>query len=153
MKIDRTTLLFFDSSCLIAAAGSPDGGSGFILSLCARGYLLAVISLPVLMETQINIRTHLQNIGLERLYSLLNEVPFQLAPVPNKTEISNLQKAVNTKDVHVVAAAMEVEAPFLLTLDKKLALEVNNAQLGIQAFSPGEFIKNVLVQHEDYQAK
>ena len=49
MPIDHQTLLFFDASWLIAAAGSPTGGSGFLLARCARhllrgapfGYLVA----------------------------------------------------------------------------------------------------------------
>jgi len=104
------------------------------------------------MESENNVRAHLKSIVLERYYSLLNNDPFQLAPVPDRIEISSMQKQINIKDAHVVAAALEVDAPFLLTLDKRLALEVNQTQLGIQAFSPGEFIKTVLVQHEDYQA-
>ena len=59
MTIDRNTLLFFDSSCLIAAPGSPNGGSDFLLLLCARGYLKAAISQPVLLEVQINILSKL----------------------------------------------------------------------------------------------
>jgi hypothetical protein len=43
MTIDQTTPIFFDASCLIAAAGSPTGGSGFLLSLCEKGHLQAVI--------------------------------------------------------------------------------------------------------------
>ena len=58
------------------------------------------------MESQNNIRLHLKIIGLERSYSLLNDVPFWLAPVPDRIKNSNLQKLVNMKDVHVVAAAL-----------------------------------------------
>lgn len=59
MNIDRNTLLFFDASCLIAAAGSPTGGSGFLLALCARGLLRAACSQPVLVEAE-------RNCGLSR---------------------------------------------------------------------------------------
>jgi len=55
MTIDRTTLLFFDASCLIAAAGSLSGGSGFLLALCQRGLLRGAISQPVLLETERNL--------------------------------------------------------------------------------------------------
>lgn len=55
MNIDQTTLVFFDASCLIAAAGSPSGGSGFLLSLCRRGLLGAAVSQPVLLEAERNI--------------------------------------------------------------------------------------------------
>jgi hypothetical protein len=49
-----------------------------------------------------------------------------------------------------VAAALEVQAPFLLALDKGLVLEVNKANLGIDALSPGNFIKTILPDHVDY---
>jgi predicted nucleic acid-binding protein len=150
MTINRNTLLFFDSSCLIAAAGSTSGGSGLLLSLCARGYLQATVSQPVLLEAQKNIQAKLGNEAIKRFYNLLAVVPFSLASLPNKTDLERLEKQVNKKDVHVVAAALEVHAPFLLTLDKGLVLEVNKANLGIRALSPGEFIKAILPTHVDY---
>lgn len=150
MTIDRNTLVFFDSSCLIAAAGSPSGGSGFLLSLCARGYLKAAVSQPVLLEAQRNIQAKLGEEAMKRYHNLLAVVPFSLASLPNKTELKRLGKMINRKDVHVVAAALEVHAPFLLALDKGLVLEVNRVNLGIQALSPGDFIKTVLPSHVDY---
>ena len=152
MAIDRNTLLFFDSSCLISAAGSPTGGSGFLLSLCARGYLKAAVSQPVLLETQRNIQLKLGDKAVRTFYNFLAIVPFSLAPLPDKDDFARLEKLVNKKDVHVVAAALEINAPFLLTLDKGLVLEANRAHLGIQAFSPGEFIKIVLPNHVDFPA-
>src|SRR3970040_2265985 len=101
MSIDRDTLLFFDSSCLIAAAGSPTGGSGFLLSLCARGYLKAAVSHPVLLEAQKHILSNIGGEAIKRLYSLLAIVPFSLASLPDKAEFTRLGKLVNKKDVHV----------------------------------------------------
>jgi len=49
MTIDQDTVVFFDASCLIAAAGSTSGGSGFLLSLCARGLLQGAVS-PALRQ-------------------------------------------------------------------------------------------------------
>lgn len=150
MTIDRNTLLFFDSSCLIAATGSPSGGSGFLLSLCARGYLKAAVSQPVLLEAQRNIQAKLGDDATRRFYNLLAVVPFSLASLPEKSELIRLGKLINRKDVHVLASAMEVRASFLLALDKGLVLEVNQADLGIQAIGPGDFIKTILPKHVDY---
>ena len=152
MIIDRNTLVFFDSSCLIAAAGSPSGGSGFLLSLCARGFLRAAVSQPVLLEAQSNIEAKLGDEAIKRFQNFLAIVPFSLAALPEKEEFKRLGKMINKKDVHVVAAALEVKAPFLLALDKGLVLEVNKANLGIQALFPGDFIKTVLPNHVDYQS-
>jgi predicted nucleic acid-binding protein len=150
MTIDRNTLVFFDSSCLIAAAGSPSGGSGFLLSLCARGYLKAAVSQPVLLEAQNNIQAKLGDEAIKRYHNYLAIVPFSLAALPEKTELKRLGKLINKKDVHVVGAALEIHAPFLLALDKGLVLEVNKAKLEIQAIYPGDFIKTVLPNHVDY---
>jgi predicted nucleic acid-binding protein len=150
MIIDRNTLVFFDASCLIAAAGSPSGGSGFLLSLCARRLLRGVISQPVLLEAQRNIQLKLGNEAINTFYRYLVIVPFTLAPLPPKLDLENYEKLVSKKDAHVIAAAHTVNAHFLLTLDKRLVLEVNHAILDVQALSPGEFIKVVLPHHSDY---
>lgn len=65
MTIDRSTLLFFDASCLIAAAGSPTGGSAFLLSMCAAGFLRGAVSEAVLVEIE---RHVVMDLG-RRLYS------------------------------------------------------------------------------------
>jgi len=150
MIIDRNTLVFFDSSCLIASAGSPSGGSGFLLSLCARGYLKAAVSQPVLLEAQRNIEEKLGDNALKRYHNFLAIIPFSLASLPEKAELKRLGKMINKKDVHVVAAALEVHADYLLALDKGLVLEANQANLGIQVLSPGDFIKMILPNHIDY---
>jgi predicted nucleic acid-binding protein len=150
MTIDRSTLVFFDASCLIAAAGSPSGGSGFLLSFCSRGFLKAAVSQPVLLEAQGNIQAKLGYEASKRFQNLLAIVPFSLAALPGEKELKRLGRMINKKDVHVVAAALEIRAPFLLALDKGLVLEVNKANLGIQAFSPRDFIKTILPDHVDY---
>jgi len=150
MRIDRNTLLFMDASCLVAAAGSPTGGSNFLLSLCARGYLRAAVSQPVLLEAQRNIQSNLGLEAINRFYNMLAILPFTLATLPDKAAFTELEKLVNKKDVHVVAASLGVRALFLISLDKRLYSEVNKAGIGIQAYSPGEFIKTVLPNHVDY---
>ena len=150
MTIDRNTLVFFDSSCLIAAAGSPSGGSGFLLSLCARDFLKAADSQSVLLEAQRNIQAKLGEESLRRYFNLLAVVPFVLASLPDRAELKRLKKIINRKDIHVVAAALEIHAPYLLSLDKGPVLEVNKPNFGIQALSPGDFIKTILPNHADY---
>jgi predicted nucleic acid-binding protein len=149
MTIDRNTLLFFDASCLIAAAGIPTGGSGFLLSLCASGFLKAAVSQPVLFEAQGNIQEKRGDEAMRRLFNLLVVVPFSIASLPDTVKLDWLEKHINKKDAHVVAAALEAHAPFLLALDRGFVLEVNKADLGIQALSPGEFIKTILASHTD----
>ena len=91
MTIDRNTLVFFDASCLIAAAGSPSGGSGFLLSLCARGYLKAAVSQPVLLEAQSNIQAKLGDEAIKRYHNFLAIVSFTLAALPDQMKFKRLE--------------------------------------------------------------
>lgn len=147
MTIDRTTLVFFDASCLIAAAGSPTGGSGFLLSLCAKRYLQAAVSAYVLTEASRNIQVRMKTEVWANYQMLLHSVPFVIAPVPAPLPILPL---VNAKDVHVVAAAAAVATSYLLTLDKGLLAQAHLAGLTFPTLTPGDFIKTVLPTHVKY---
>lgn len=152
MKVDRTTALFFDASCLIAAAGSPTGGSGFLLSLCARRLLRPVVSQFVLLEAERNIQEKRGSLVLRTYHALLISVPFTVAPVPTVPPAAAWRQVVNAKDQHVVAAVLASEAPYLLTLDQNLVAEIDRADLPFQALTPGAFIKDVLIHHPEYDA-
>jgi predicted nucleic acid-binding protein len=147
MTIDRTTLLFFDASCLIAAAGSPTGGSGFLLSLRAKRYLRAAVSSFVLTEADRNIRARMIAGAWDSYQVLLTSIPFVLASVP--TPLPHLPP-VNPKDIHVASAASTVATAYLLTLDKGLLAEANQAVLAFPTLTPGDFIKTILPTHIDY---
>jgi predicted nucleic acid-binding protein len=150
MTIDRETLLFFDASCLIAAAGSPSGGSGFLVSLCQRGLLRGAVSQPVLLEAERNIRKKRGLMELETYHRLIALTPLLLVPLPPSARRRPYAALVGEKDEHVLAAAIEGRAPLLITLDVKLAERVNRATLPTRALSPGEFIKTLLPEHADY---
>ena len=147
MTLDRMTLLFFDASCLIAAAGSPTGGSGFLLSLCGKGYLRAVVSTYVLIEAARNIQTNMKAGAWVNYQTLLLSVPFVIAPVP--APLPSLPP-VNAKDIHVVAAAAASKVAYLLTLDRGLLAEANRAGLAFPTVTPGDFIKTLLPTHVEY---
>jgi predicted nucleic acid-binding protein len=148
--IDHTTLLFFDASCLVAAAGSSSGGSAFLLTVCRRGFLRGAVSLPVLLEAERNVAENMVAAKLSAFHELLATTPLRLVPVPTAAAIHRAQAVVGAKDAHVLAAAIDASAPFLVTLDRPLALRVNEGSAGIQALSPGEFITRLLPRHVDY---
>lgn len=150
MPIDHQTLLFFDASCLIAAAGSPSGGSGFLLSLCARHLLRGAVSQAVLLETERNIQGKLAAEALERYHRLLVFTPLVLLPLPPHGDLVRCSGMVGEKDAHVLAAAVAAHSPFLLTLDRPLAERINQAKLEIRALAPGDFITTELPNHPDY---
>jgi predicted nucleic acid-binding protein len=140
MVINQTTLLFFDSSCLIAAAGSPTGGSSLLLAICARGFLKGAVSHTVLAEAEGNILTNLKPPALTRYRQEILSIPLLIGPVPSTTERETVAPITGQKDAHVAASALSIGAHFLITLDKRLAHRINESELSIHALSPGEII-------------
>lgn len=151
MRIDHTTRVFVDASCLVAAAGSATGGSSFVLSLCQRGFLRPVVSQPVLLEARRNVEENMDAVRLERLDELLVDTPLEVVPVPQDEEALEQAKVLaGEKDAHVVAAAVAAGTALLICLDKPLVERINQAGLALQAMSPGDFIKELLPTHPDY---
>ena len=150
MSVDANTLVFFDASCLVAASGSPLGGSGFLLSICARGFLSGAVSQPVLLETERNVSEQLSPEALTTYHRLIATTPLLVVPLPSRKERRQYDLLVGRKDEHVLAAAIAAGAEFLLTLDKPLERKVNLADRAIRALSPGDFITTVLIEHVDY---
>lgn len=149
MAVDRTTLVFFDASCLVAAADSPSGGSGYVYDLCRRGLLRAGISGLVWAEAELAIQKKFppeRSLAFERMREGMT---FVLAPGPSHEQLAHFQGVVNAKDLHVLVAALTVEADYLLTLDQPFTRELARAQLPVRGISPGEFILDVLPGHTE----
>ena len=150
MPIDSSTLLFFDASCLIAAAGSPTGGSSFLLAVCARGFLRAAVSHLVLGEAEGNILTNLPAPAWQRYQQQILTLPLLVAPIPTREECQATTPIAGGKDAHVLASARSVAAPFLIALDQRLIQRVNEASLPLRALTPGDFITSELPHHPAY---
>jgi predicted nucleic acid-binding protein len=152
MTINEKSLLFFDSSCLIAAAGSPTGGSSLLLAICARGFLKGAVSHGVLSEAEGNILSNLQPPALSRYRQEILRIPLMVAPIPSTPERETAAPITGEKDAHVLASALHVGAEYLITLDKQLANRIRESQLSVQALSPGEFITTKLPTHPAYHS-
>lgn len=149
-RVDETTLLFFDASCLIAAAASPAGGSGFLWSLCERGFFRAAVSQAVLAEAEANLFKKFDPVVLARHRMQLATCGPTMAPLPHHDESLLRFPDINPKDVHVVAAAQAIDADFILTLDQPLAIEIAAKARSVAVRSPGAFIRHELPTHPSF---
>ena len=50
----------------------------------------------------------------------------------------------------LVSAALAINPAYLLSLDRQLNAQVNQAETQLRALTPGDFIKLVLPRHSDY---
>jgi len=128
------------------------GGSGFLLSLCARGFLRGAVSQAVLLEAERNIERKLSAEALLTYHRLLQVTRLSIAPVPRITHRQPWHQTVNEKDWHVAAAALAIRAPYLVTLDRGLKDQINRSGLALASYDPGSFIKLILPRHVDFPA-
>ena len=153
MKIDRDTSLFFDASVLVAGAHSPSGGSALLLAACRVGGFRAQVTSAVLLESR-HALEDLPSESLHRFRRLVSEIDWEFLPAPPGEVLGKYQQFVHSKDVHVLASAVEGRAQFLLTLDRRhiltAARAVSEAGLGIGILRPGDFIREYYPQHQDY---
>jgi predicted nucleic acid-binding protein len=153
MAINRETSLFFDASALVAASHSPTGGSALVLAACQVGGFQACTTSAVLIKSQRTLEDFPKR-SFDRFHELLANIPWKLLSVPPEAVIERYTQYVDPKDAHVLAAAVEGRADFLLTLDRRhllaAAVGVQQAGLPIEFLSPGDFIQQYYPQHESY---
>lgn len=147
--IDSSTLVFIDASSLFLAANSPLGGSAFLISVCSRGYLRAVVSPDVLLEAERNIVEKGRPGAFGRYRDLVASTPFLVVSAPLERVVRQYE-AVFVEDAHVIAAALGSGSDFLITVDQRLERRVRASGLPITALSPRAFLQTVLPDHPNY---
>ncbi len=145
MSVAPTTSLFFDASCLFAAAASPSGGTGFLIDLCEADLLTGWTSESVLGETERNLTHKLPGPAWPRLEARIARGALHIA-VPVLSERSQVS-GINHKDAHVYAHALATRVNYIVTLDRALHAEITAIAREPIAVTPGEFIRQSLPSH------
>lgn len=149
MALDRTTILFFDAAALFAASHSPNGGSAYLVLVCAKAYLNAVVSPDVLLEAERNIVAKSTAAALSRYRYLIASTPLRLVEAPSELLVRRYSGAF-FEDAHVVASALAARAEYLITLDRRLERRIEESDLPLVCISPKAFIQDVLPDHPDH---
>jgi len=153
MHIHRDTTLFFDASILVAGSHSSRGGSALLLDACRAGGFRAQITLAVLVESLHTLDAFPLK-SQRRFNTWLAEIDWDFVPVPSAEVLDRYRQYIAQKDVHVLAAAVESHAEFLLTLDRRHVLAateaIKQARLPITILRPGDFIREYYPKHVDY---
>ncbi len=138
--------VFLDANIFIAAAGSPTGGSAYVLRLAHKKHVQTITVLHALLEAEKNIRQKMSNVALTRHYENLSTVQpiVQLLPDPTDTEYNSLTTLVPPKDVPILLGALYSEADILITLDRRDFLDnvrLRTMSLPFKILSPGDFLQ------------
>lgn len=138
-------LVFLDASVLVAAARSPSGGSALSLEVCGSRRFKAALTTRVLLEARVNIAEKFGDAELLRFYQQLAALNPELAQPPSGERVRECVPLTSEKDAHVLAAALECGADYLLTLDRRhlITSAVQAAGLSLRVMTPGDFLKEL----------
>lgn len=147
----RRGLVFLDASVLVAAARSPSGGSAAVLDVCQGQRYKAVLTHLVLTEARVNIGEKFGEPELVRFYQQLASLDPEVTPSPPEGRIAECVPLTTDKDAHVLAAALECSADYLLTLDRRHLLNpvVLAAGLPVRVMTPGDFLQGFVRGHSE----
>lgn len=102
-----------------------------------------VISRQVLVEAHRNLSPKLPGL-VERFRRFIRDLAPLMMEDPSPAPLKKCEGLVDEKDVAILAAALEAEAEFLVTLDKKHFLKGSiPPSLSIKVLSPGEFLRSL----------
>jgi predicted nucleic acid-binding protein len=112
--------VFSDASVLLAAAGSPTGGSSAALDTIARDARYEALASPeVLLEARRNVAAKFPAEASARLAALLPRLRPRVVQVSETADPQDLPASLAEKDRHVVYACLAGGAVICLTLDRK----------------------------------
>ena len=133
--------VFMDTSALIAGLASPTGASHVILALAEGELITLVIAEEVLVEAERNLQEKLPR-ALPEYRRFLAACPLERAAMPSAAEVAAAKEMIHPKDAPILAAAMSLEADYLVTLKRKHFLDDPEVarKSGLCIGTPGDFL-------------
>ena len=133
--------IFVDASVLFAACYSASGAAREIVRLAIQGELTLIISDVVQEEAQRNLTAKAPK-ALPFLAQFLELVPFEFGEA-TRQEVLNACAYTELKDAPIVAAAIQAQADYLVSLDRVHLVEVPEVaqESGIAIVLPGTLLK------------
>ncbi|MDA1349333.1 MAG: PIN domain-containing protein [Chloroflexi bacterium] len=140
------SLVFLDASVLVAASRSPSGGSAAAIEVCRGNRFRAAISTQVILEARVNVAAKFGEPELVRFYQQVASMNPEMASPPSSQRLAECSLLTSEKDAHVLAAALDCGAAYLLTLDRRhlITQAVLTAGLPLRAITPGDFLRQIV---------
>jgi predicted nucleic acid-binding protein len=125
----------------LAAFGSTKGGSSLIIDNQGKGYR-CIISLDVVIEALSKVEKF--KTSEKEMKDWIKDKNILVIQSPKAEEKAKFDNIVfDRKDRHVLAAAKEIKADFLLSLDRKhiVTAKVKNSMKPTKVLTPKEFLQ------------
>lgn len=133
--------VFIDASVLITGLNSPQGGSAVILELIKKRKIKGFVSSLIIKEACRNFAKKFPKINQSEWIKFIAKSNLEKIEIKNENDIRRFQSLTVEKDIHVLAGAFLSSANYLISLDKKHLLNINNKNLPFKIYSPKLFLE------------
>ncbi len=132
--------VFFNASVILAGLASPSGGSGKLLTFVKHKRITGIISEIILDEVLHHaVKIRLKKTMVEKLILTLFTPVF---PAPKHEFVQKfIHIVLDQGDAHVLESSHESKSDFLVTLDKKHLLILQNKIKSVNIVSPKELLE------------
>lgn len=138
--------VFLDANVYFSGFYSSRGASALILELVRHGKIEVYASRLVLQEADRNLRKKTDRKKVEAFHQFLKQAKIHVIPSPREERMRRFESCIHPKDVPVLAAAIEAQVDFLITLDRRhfLTTEVLSLAGEIKICTPGDYLRQIL---------
>ena len=134
--------VFIDPNVLIAGIASVTGASAAVLDLCEAEIVQMVVSRQVLVEADRNVSGKLPNL-VGQYREFIRTLSPLLVEDPSSVAVEKAATLIDRKDAGILAAAIEAEVDYLVTLDKKHFLKQKvHRNVPVEICTPAEFLRS-----------
>ena len=118
------------------------------MEVCRGNRFQAVLTARVFLEARTNIAEKFGEEELIRFYQQLAGLDPEMVSPPTPERLAQCAFLVGEKDAHVLAAALECSAGYLLTLDRRhlITSAIQAAGLPVSIVTPGDFLRELASQ-------
>ncbi len=133
--------VFLDASVIITGINSKNSASSILLELSQKRKIKAFVSSIILNEVVRNLNKKFPERILRDFLSYLPKSNFKKIEFKDELEVLQFQGITAQKDIHVIAAASKAKVDYLITLDQKHLLSLNESDFPFTIITPGDFIE------------
>lgn len=133
--------VFLDASVVFSASYSEKGASRDVIRRAIRGELMIVVSRYVLEEVRRNLEEKAPR-ALGAYQEFVTLVSPEIARDPSPSELKEAASYINLKDAPIIAAGINADVDYLVTLDRKHLLGDTNVarRSGLKIVTPDELV-------------
>jgi predicted nucleic acid-binding protein len=141
------TRVFLDANVYFAGCVSEEGASAFVLELARRKKIELVSSKLVLHEADRNLRKKASTSSSKLFRQFLRSVRIRIVHASDAS-LKQYENSVEAKDVPVIAAAVDSDAAYFLTLDRKhfLSSMIAKSLRRPRIMNPGDFLREIYLK-------